>query len=89
MAKDWLTVISRNDAIREQNPPRHKCDNWISVKDRLPEWGEIITSSKFGFVTALFYDKIVGFWDGETKDNYWNRCVTHWMPLPNPPKTEE
>ena len=52
---------------------------WISVKDRLPDVGKFV----------LIYSEINGvcmdYHDGATFGYY---DVTHWMPLPNPPKGE-
>lgn len=61
---------------------------WISVKERLPEPGKVlITDGKSVHMTN-------GAWlyrtpDGETRapSNYGaGITVTHWMPLPEPPK---
>jgi hypothetical protein len=64
---------------------------WISVKERLPESGTRALVMRFDFVTKTpFYDLLWfdnGYW--------WNRnftgdyAVTHWMPLPEPPKEAE
>lgn len=71
--------------------------NWISVKDKLPQKGEN------GFPTVIVYTKVgevaVGFLDCRSHE-WWvlhdyDACaefssdVTHWMPLPEPPKEEE
>ena len=52
---------------------------WISVKDRLPDVGKFV----------LIYNEINGvlldYHDGATFGYY---DVTHWMPLPQPPKGE-
>ena len=52
---------------------------WISVEDRLPDVGKFV----------LIYNEINGvlldYYDGATFGYY---DVTHWMPLPNPPKGE-
>ena len=52
---------------------------WISVKDRLPDVGKFV----------LIYNEINGvlldYHDGATFGYY---DVTHWMPLPEPPKGE-
>ena len=62
-------------------------DEWISVKDRLPESGE----------TTLVYNgdiDVHGFWNGRWLDYDENGYpfevlyITHWMPLPEPPKEE-
>ena len=66
--------------------------DWISVKDRLPEYSNdgfadavLVTD---GFVQHMAYF-VGGEWrfaeSGEIKEPMWYR-ITHWMPLPNPPK---
>ena len=58
---------------------------WISVKDRLPEDGETVTiCTEKGFVYA---GELIGdtwFLDNDS----WTENVTHWMPMPQPPKGE-
>ena len=67
---------------------------WISVKDRLPEYSNdgfadavLVTD---GFVQHMAYFA-GGEWrfaeSGEIKEPMWYR-ITHWMPLPQPPKGE-
>ena len=58
---------------------------WISVDDRLPEKDEVViiyTDRDFIYAGELIGD--TWFLD---YDN-WTETVTHWMPLPNPPKGE-
>ena len=55
---------------------------WISVKDRLPE-------SAGDYLTYMNYKKpkVLYFMDGYfTEHNSTRWIVTHWMPLPKPPK---
>ena len=67
---------------------------WISVEDRLPEYSNdrfadavLVTD---GFVQHMAYF-VGGEWrfaeSGEIKEPMWYR-ITHWMPLPKPPKGE-
>ena len=67
---------------------------WISVKDRLPEYSNdgfadavLVTD---GFLQHMAYF-VGGEWrfaeSGEIKEPMWYR-ITHWMPLPQPPKGE-
>ena len=67
---------------------------WISVKDRLPEYSNdgfadavLVTD---GFLQHMAYF-VGGEWrfaeSGEIKEPMWYR-ITHWMPLPKPPKGE-
>ena len=67
---------------------------WISVDDRLPEdsndgFADAVLVTD-GFVQHMAYF-VGGEWrfaeSGEIKEPMWYR-VTHWMPLPEPPKGE-
>ncbi len=58
---------------------------WISVNDRLPEKDEIViicTDKNFIYAGELIGD--TWFLDNDS----WTATVTHWMPLPAPPKGE-
>ena len=81
MCRDALAYIQQLEA---------QVPKWISAKERLPE--------KHKFV-IVYYGKFRGVimsamaWDGENwydgsfnGDNEW---ITHWMPLPEPPKENE
>lgn len=64
--------------------------DWISVKDRLPDEDAtylVYGRNGYGIVFAIYYG------DGEwlTCEDLTNitRFVTHWMPLPKPPKQNE
>lgn len=62
---------------------------WISVKDRLPESKKcVLMYSANGGVAEGEYDESTKKWC----QFRWSVCdvrkVTHWMPLPNPPKGE-
>ena len=63
---------------------------WISVDDKLPEpWKQVLIYSRHDFCESAFYIGIPGKWRVT-----WNHdmldadSVTHWMPLPAPPKGE-
>lgn len=68
---------------------------WISVKDKLPDVGQnVFVCSKNGHVQEVAYS--IGKWDDLL---FWVDCLeefdsvsfdqfTHWMPLPQPPKSE-
>lgn len=65
---------------------------WISVKDRLPgKWRKDGSSvSIYYLIYEPEFDAVdVGVYDGEN-DCWYSRgltvTVTHWMPLPEPPK---
>lgn len=64
--------------------------DWVSVDDRLPKTidlriSRVITVNKEGLVTEGMYNSLVGEFlcsDFSPVDV----PVTHWMPLPEPPK---
>lgn len=61
---------------------------WISVKERLPENDDrMLTVGKRGGIQICRYSKGTKMW--WTKGNASVATVTHWMPLPKPPKEDE
>lgn len=71
--------------------------NWISVKERLPEGADYVlvcctmkVTSKIDYVNAVTMAFVCeeGFVDVEL-DEVITEGVTHWMPLPEPPKEEK
>lgn len=61
---------------------------WIPVTERLPEeWVAVLVWSEYGFCEVAVYLGIPGKWRVT-----WNHAmlevdsITHWMPLPEPPK---
>ena len=70
---------------------------WISVKDRLPDTAERVLVCKAWLGTVYKpvygyyqdYPNQKGCWYVLTEFGYYpQREVTHWMPLPQPPKGE-
>ena len=60
---------------------------WIPVTDRLPEkWKWVLVCFDGADVPSTGFVNSAGDWIGE--DMYTNYDVTHWMPLPEPPKEE-
>ena len=59
---------------------------WISVEERLPEPGaEVLTYAKMPDVS--WADISVAVYNPEIYQPGW-KFITHWMPLPTPPKGE-
>lgn len=70
----------------------YKLNGWISVDNELPEEGvRVLVFSDGAFVLLAeftggeFYDVVR---DGEEFFETVTRCITHWMPLPEPPAQE-
>ena len=63
---------------------------WISVKDRLPEHGGVVLClMKFGEQRILQWDNVSNWWLGYGHGDDWQKTdVTHWQYLPQPPKGE-
>lgn len=61
---------------------------WISVKDRLPEVGDysVLCAFSNGSIEPIRMEHVED-WAQGLRDDY--LTITHWMPLPDPPKEEE
>ena len=69
---------------------------WISVKDRMPRYNETVLIYRPSMAEPILADKYFGFygedeewnegWVRYGKDLKGNDIITHWMPLPEPPK---
>lgn len=69
--------------------PAVSVPQWISVKDRLPCSGQpaLVANSALRLVSIAWHDAGSGCWESPV----WWFCenspeITHWMPLPEPPK---
>ncbi len=64
-----------------------KQSEWISVEDRLPDkYGDVICCTRKGTIWQLTYNPTYKLFN-VSYDNVENAMdVTHWMPLPEPPK---
>ena len=92
-AKDQLA-----DADKVMNSPNNS-DGWISVKERLPVFRQYNQNDESGYTEDVLmcfvwgririnnFEKV----DGIVTTGYGNNLneVTHWMPLPEPPKEEK
>ncbi len=67
----------------------HQPDGWISVKDRLPDTNrDIIVCLNSRVVRCGWYSPNIQVWfDADTTDEI--KSVTHWRPLPDPPRMEK
>ena len=64
---------------------------WIPVTERLPEpWKWVLCYCRAGIIETLRYDDLMNDWDTPHPNRcYMKGFVTHWMPLPEPPKEVE
>lgn len=62
---------------------------WISVKDRLPNVGDRVLFLSEGEIDFAYYFKEEGWklMDGGDWHTI-HSLITHWMPLPQPPRNE-
>lgn len=70
--------------------PKSNNWNWISVKDRLPEPGTKVWAYQPKYQMPLKFISETAWgpmWSESITSAYYGR-VTHWMPLPEPPKPE-
>lgn len=59
---------------------------WISVNDRMPKYGVmvLVANGKHVMMAFTFRENNSVYWS--TEDGIILIDVTHWMPLPEPPK---
>lgn len=64
---------------------KKKKNKWISVKDKMPKNGEqvIAYNGKSVEVGLYCFSESFRYFDYSKK----NHNITHWMPLPSPPKS--
>ena len=77
-----------------QMPTVDAVPSWISVTERLPEheYGEstsVLTVDLYGGMRVTYFDGGNWCWpSGEALTTMRVAPITHWMPLPEPPKEE-
>ena len=76
--------------LQEQIAELRSAQEWVSVKDRLPEESGIyVVTANDGHaqrVSFVQWQKKNRMWNLTGARSYWR--VTHWQPLPQPPKGE-
>ena len=77
-------LMKAADAIEELSKPR-----WIPVTERLTECeGERVLCYCRANIYEVMKMRTDGDWVYDTNHIYMHSFVTHWMPLPQPPKEE-
>ena len=70
-------------AADELSRKQFNSSEWISVEERLPdEQGHFLTVDETGYMMVCMWTKQFGWFSHICKANK----ITHWMPLPEPPK---
>lgn len=84
-----IEVIQNHDFLKSLIKP-----GWIPVTERLPEIHKevLVCNEDYGEAELGFSE--VAVWDGNDWICTWDmesrlHFITHWMPLPEPPKEEE
>ena len=66
--------------------------SWISVNERLPLYGQDVLAVRTygdGEKCQEVLMAHIAVWNEGTGEKWWNATnITHWMPLPTPPKEE-
>ncbi|AOP82313.1 DUF551 domain-containing protein [Enterobacter hormaechei] len=79
IAIDGEKILAERDALNSPVIP----DGWVACSERMPEqFKAILAFNEYGEVWSGAYDRYWNFYC----DNLLVEHVTHWMPLPNPPK---
>lgn len=83
--EEWCLKVADIDAAPTIEQPR-----WIPVTERLPKSRMAVLGVLWrNTVDIVWYDKDDGVWQNEWVNAYNDGEVTHWMPLPTPPKENE
>ena len=63
---------------------------WMPTDERLPEHGDVVLCHHKHFDCQVIcqWDKRSNAWLDD-KWTYGTGCITHWMPLPEPPKEDD
>ena len=84
-------LIANGVTTATDNNDGHK---WIPVSERLPEedgWYQVVAQVKDCEDPWVWYGEYDSCYGWNVKDSFSDRLtcrVTHWMPLPEPPKEE-
>lgn len=76
---DWLRMLEEDAA--------DVAPKWINVKDRTPEDNDRVIAFRPNEAEVSAYRYSV-MWGWALKTSVSHSGITHWMPLPNPPKGE-
>lgn len=96
--EELLGVIQRQKEMINATAylPLYQKPKWISVEEKLPDFeGAVLCMRKSHIRVGLSYQEILYFdyddqWFKDMFSDFFveEGCITHWMPLPEPPKEE-
>lgn len=75
-------------AIKEFKHQGYNVSKWISCKEKMPDDGvNVLIYAGNRMISLAWYDKDMGYFYICDSDYKYNSLdVTHWQPLPEPPK---
>ena len=80
-------VLDALVAVHQVKPYKEACCGWISVKDRLPKAKELVLAYEAAFDSMSMAFRLPNTEEFINAGDYYTLdAVTHWMPLPKPPK---
>ena len=89
--REELVRALKYDRDQYEKGYRDAQPKWIPVTERLPKNGDVVLCyMEFNDVRILQWDDVSAWWLGYGRGDDWQKVnVTHWMPLPEPPKEVE
>lgn len=88
MKQNAVTIADMSNIMRNwvrRQPTVLAYGQWVSVKDRLPEQFQRVLICRRRRYGQLYWDNVVIDLGHEVIQNR-HGDITHWMPLPEPPK---
>ena len=82
-----LYAADRLEELETELSKLKEQQRWIPVTERLPEDDDDVLIMSSGSISMGYYSVYNEYWADYI--NVYNSDVTHWMPLPEPPKEEE
>lgn len=84
---DIVLLCQAVDMIPPADIAEEKHAEWISVNKQLPEtYIEVLVCFKADGTNIIAFVNRFGKWKNASTDNFIESEITHWMPLPEPPK---
>ena len=89
-ANNQATGITANEIMRFPRADVQPVNQWISCKDKMPEHGvTVLIYTGNHMISLAWYDKVMEYFYICDSDYKYNPLdVTHWQPLPKPPKED-